>query len=649
MAENAQPKKSIFENPLLSTKIKSSSVKLFPEAGLGYLVGPILALMSNGVINTWLIQYWDKVLMLGTWNPLFETLLPILSAVLVIIGNLFVGRLMERKPSIAGKARPLILLGMPVVAVALLVLFIVPLPKGNDATGTLGDFSNLGASIIIAIGYNLYYAVAWPLYYTSHSALVNLSTRDGGARGLLSTCIMAAQLGAAGLAGMAGGLLVDLIGLLPVYAYAEGGEPKKTNILSVAQKAGDYTTKISPAEANSKWTILMLIMIICLVIGCLLEFYFTRERITEETVRNAANTEGKEVKSISMGEQVKICVHDKYWWIIIIFFFLYQFGGQMKNNAMSFYSQAMTGGNSLSSLINTVGAIPTALGMAIVWPIAAKCTKSKTIVGGCVLAFIGSLISLLALSVGDNTAAISGISVGSFIVKALGTAPAMYIALAVMANVLDHQEAVYGKRTDGFTMAVYGSIMVAMAGVCNGIIAGINAVTPEANLKLVNTILAFITEGVCYLIMGIMFIFMTVEKFTKLDNKAIVEDQKAASLAEGKEWIEPEERARLEEEENARLVEAARVDQLRKDCDKKGLNFDEEEAKYQAQKAEKDKVAAEKKAAADAKKAEKEAQKKAAYDALSEEQKAKIAAKDAKILEEFNALRVANGKPELAA
>ena len=83
----------------MKTKIKKDKVTLFPEAGLGYLLGPILALISNGVVNVWLIQYWDKVLMLGQWAPLFETLLPILSAVIIIIGNLFVGRLMERKPT----------------------------------------------------------------------------------------------------------------------------------------------------------------------------------------------------------------------------------------------------------------------------------------------------------------------------------------------------------------------------------------------------------------------------------------------------------------------------------------------------------------------------------------------------------------------
>ena len=585
-------KQNIFEKPIFRTKIKSANVKLFPEAGLGYLLGPILALISNGVVNVWLVQYWDKVLLLGDWNPLFQTLLPIISAIFVVIGNLLVGHLMERKPSIAGKARPLILLGMPLIAIALLVLFLVPLP-----TGAGGSSSNLLASILIAVGYNLYYALAWPIYYTSHSALVNLSTRDGSKRNLLSTCIMAAQLGAAGLAGMAGGFLVDFIGLLPVYQYGikADGTPLTTNILEEANSLAngfEVKTLISPDQANSKWTILMIIMIVCLVIGCLLEFYFTRERITEENVKNAAVKEDQDIvkaEKTSMREQIKICAQDKYWWLIIIFFFLYQFGGQMKNNDLSFYSQAMTGENKLSSTINTVGAIPTALGMLIVWPIAHKLTKSKTISLGSLLSVLGGAIAFVALipSVASNDGAVWGLSIASFVVKALGTAPAMYISLALLANVLDHQEAVYGKRTDGFTMAVYGSIMVCMSGICNGIIAGINtaAKTSGMDLKLVNTILGYGVESACYLLMGIMFLFMNVEKFTKEDQIKILEDQKAACLARGEEWIDPQTRMEMEEKETARQIEEARISELKEKCAKKGWNFEEKEAEYQAQKA----------------------------------------------------------------
>ena len=86
-----------------------------------------------------------------------------------------------------------------------------------------------------------------------------------------------------------------------------------------------------------------------------------------------------------------------------------------------------------------------------------------------------------------------------------------------MANVLDHQEAVHGVRTDGFTMAVYGSIMVAMSGICNGVIIGLNNIIDPANkeaLRFLHTFLAYGVEGICYLIIAIMFLFMNVEKFT---------------------------------------------------------------------------------------------------------------------------------------
>ncbi len=668
----AEKRKSFFETPLMKSKIKSATVSLFPEAALGYLLGPICALLGNGVINIWLIQYWDKVLGLGTWAPLFETLLPIISAIVIVIGNLFVGRLMERKPTLAGKARPLILLGMPVIAIAMVVLFIVPLPQAADEStiiqalltnSALPKDGMLLASILIAVGYNLFYAIAWPIYYTSHSALVNLSTRDGGARGLLGTAIMAAQLAAAGVSGMFGGILVDLLGLLPVYKYtdayvnlhaAELGEGvTQTNDFNLVKNLlpnVDYTTEISRAQANQKWTILMIVMVATLVIGCLLEYFFTRERITEEAVNNAeaaaaAGESAPEVKKTSMADQIKVCVKDKYWWFIIIFFFLYQFGGQMKNNAMSFYSQSMTGGNSVASVINTVGAIPTALGMAIVWPIAAKLTKSKTIALGGVIAFVAAAVCYIPVFVSMNVAGTTAIAVASFCVKALGTAPAMYISIALMANVLDHQEAVHGIRTDGFTMAVYGAIMVAMAGVCNGIIVGLNSAFPTIG-KMLNTTLAFGVEGVCYLLIAVMFVFMNVEKFSKIDNLAIVADQKAKVLAAGGEWIEPEVRAAQEAEENARLVEEARIDQLKKDCEKKHLDFDAENAKFLEKKAANDAKAAEKKAAADAKKAEKEA-------AIPEEVKAAKAAKEAEALEaariDLNKVRVAAGLPEYVA
>ena len=698
MAEKT--KKSFFESRLMRSKIKSQTVSLFPEAGLGYLLGPILALFCNGVVNIWLVQYWHNVIGMGSWAPWLETVIPLASSIIIIVGNLLVGRLMERKPSLAGKARPLILIGMPIIAVALVLLFIIPVPTAAKEETILqglisGQVSMEGgvlASIFAAVGYNLFYAFAWPMYYTSHSALVNLSTRDGGKRGLLGTAIMAAQLGAAGVSGMFGGLIVDWLGLLPVYTY-DNSYAYAHNLLSEADmKAveagtktllpgqpnsvtsaftndfnqvkgllpGEYAQTITREAANQKWVILMIVMIVALIIGCLLEYFFTRERITEENIKNAeaalANGEEKgQPKKVTMGQQIRICMKDKYWWMIMAFWFLYQFGGMMKNNDMSFYSQAYTNGVSMSSFINTIGAIPTALGMVIVWPLAAKLTKSKAISAGGVLAALGASAAFSCLAFPTNEGAVNAVSIASFCVKALGTAPAMYISIALMANVLDHQEAVHGIRTDGFTMAVYGSIMVAMSGICNGIIIGLNNIVDPANkeaLRVLHTFLAYGVEGICYLIIALMFLFMNVEKFTNADNKAIVADQKAEVLAAGGQWVEPDVRAKQEEEENARLVEEARVSQLRTDCEKKGLNFEEENAKFLAKKAEADKKAADKKAEAEAKKQAKldamSADQKIAMEEKAKARKAKQDEKDAAALEELNVIRQRAGRQPVA-
>ena len=310
----AKSKKSFFETRLMGSRIKSRTVSLFPEAGLGYLLGPILALFCNGVVNVWLIQYWHNVIGMGSWGQWLETAIPLVSSVIIIVGNILVGRLMERKPSLAGKARPLILLGMPAIAVALVLLFVFPVPgAANEQTILSGNASMEGglvASICAFIGYNLFYAFAWPMYYTSHSALVNLSTRDGSKRGLLGTAVMAAQLAAAGISGIFGGVIIDNVGLLPVYTYdnhyayankllsdadmkaVEAGK----KVLDKALEHGDvkvvtsaftndfnqvkdlapgtWEQTISREAANQKWFILMIIMIVALVIGCLLEYFF---------------------------------------------------------------------------------------------------------------------------------------------------------------------------------------------------------------------------------------------------------------------------------------------------------------------------------------------------------------------------------------
>ena len=63
------------------------------------------------------------------------------------------------------------------------------------------------------------------------------------------------------------------------------------------------------------------------------------------------------------------------------------------------------------------------------------------------------------------------------------------------------------------------------------------------------------------------------------------EVEKAQAEADGREWIEPEEILRRQEEEAERLAEMARQAELKARCERKGLDFAEEEHKYQEKQA----------------------------------------------------------------
>ena len=67
----------------------------------------------------------------------------------------------------------------------------------------------------------------------------------------------------------------------------------------------------------------------------------------------------------------------------------------------------------------------------------------------------------------------------------------------------------------------------------------------------------------------------------------VIARHKAEAEAQGIEWHSAEELAAIEQAEQDRLAEENRIRELKEKCAKKGLSFDEEEAKYQAKLAEK--------------------------------------------------------------
>ena len=601
MKENV--KGSIFDK-LPPSLIKKNNVTLFPEGVVGYLAGPTLALLANSVLSNYFNKYMSDVLHINSWASAFFTWLPVISVIFVVIGNILVGRLMDSSKSARGKARPLLLVSVPISLLALLFLFVFS-PYSADSTSW-----HTGALICIAIGYNLWFAFAYPMYYTPHAALVSLSTRNSKDRGLLATISNATMLAAMGLSSM---ILPFFLNLLFVYDMSGKGTPVTNDAGAILYYVDEAGAAIYDAQASyDHWKIFVIALIIITLVGVLIEYFFTRERVTEESMGESTETKA----ALPIGEQAKICLSDRFWIIMMVFFFLYQFGGMIKNVSQNYFCTAMFAdamgnytvayGGQLQGTLAIIGAVPTAVGMVIALPLANILgSKGKAILTGAVMAVVGGVIGMI------NPHSFIVVTV-SFVIKALGSTPAMYLSLALLADIFDHQEAIHGVRTDGLSMTIYGAIMAGMTGLTTGVLNGVlSAVHYDVSTLQTNEALraampwVFIGgETLCYAGIFLIFLFMGVEKFSKIDHIAIVADQKAAARAEHREYISAEEKIRREEGEEAYQAE------LKKQAEAAAR----EEARVKALTPEK-------------RKAEKEA--------------------EAKLLKEFNALRKAAGRDEV--
>ena len=228
-----------------------------------------------------------------------------------------------------------------------------------------------------------------------------------------------------------------------------------------------------------------------------------------------------------------------------------------------------------------MGGLPSAVGMVIAWPLASKLGKKRAIILGLILSTIGGLVSFI------NVHSFGVVCTG-VVLKAIGIIPAQYVMVAVLSDVLDHLEAKNGFRSDGFTMSIYGATMVGLAVLSMGIVniflgsMGYDAslTTQPASAQTGMTVVYLCMDMIGFVLSIILLWGMNVEKYLDEDKKQILERQKAAVIAEGGTWIEPEVREKMEQEKADREAEEERIKELKERCKKQGLNFEEENKKY---------------------------------------------------------------------
>ena len=609
---------------IFNSRVKSQNVTN-KEKWLGYLAGPCGALLFNAVMATFLNQYYTDVLKLGgVWGGMFLVIFPVVSKVLDAITNVIMGWIIDRTHTKQGKARPWLLLSSVLVAVTGVLLFVVP------------EVNETVTIIWVMISYNLYYSIAYTIYNMSHNLMVPLSTRNTSQRGVLAVFNNISTI-------MMSGIVVALV--FPMIMPSLGA-------------------------IKGNWIMVMSLLSCISLPLVLVEYYFTKERVTAES-------NGREQKPVPFLLQLKAIFTDKYMLLLLGYFLLYTLTSQLKNMSLPYYCNYVLGtyqDGITQTLVSVLGGIPMGIGIFAVWPLAKKLGKKNLTALGFLLYAGGSAICWMA----PNNLYV--VLVGQFI-KNIGGLPCAYVFMALFADALDNLEWKNGFRCDGVAMSAYSVIITAAAGIVTGIFNGgisaagyiapevagsaaelqsvldyiasqgwvtqldpsalvpaldggytIAIMQPEA-VNIIFTLFFVGLEAIAGVVYAVMLIPVTVEK--TVDKKLVIirARQKAACEARGEVWVEPEIRAAEEQRQQDEEAEEIYRRELRERCEKKGLDYNTELEKHieavrikQEKQAEKERLAkikAEEKAkiAAD-KKAAKLAE-------MTEEQKAKAEARKA--------------------
>lgn len=400
--------------PLFESRVKSDNVKA-SEKWLGYLLGPSGALLLNAVLATYLNVYYTDVLKLTTiWGGAFLTVFPIISKIIDAITNVLMGYIIDRTKTAQGKARPWLLLSAPLVAVSGILLFTVP------------QKSETVQVIWVMLSYNLFYSFSYTIYNMSHNLMVPLSTRNTEQRGSLSVFNQIATI-------MMSGIIVALI--FPMLIMPQLGVDK------------------------SKWIVTMSILSCLALPLTIMEYYFTKERVTLEDINK------KEEKKIPYKNLLKAIFTDKYMVLILLYFLIYTVGTQFKNLGLVYFCNYVLGtynDGKTQTMLSVIGGIPMGLGIFIVWPLAKKFGKRNLTIAGFALYSIGSAICWICPT---NMVTVL---IGQFI-KNIGGLPCSYVFMALFADVLDHLEYKQNFRCDGIAMSVYNIIAVTSVGIVTGL------------------------------------------------------------------------------------------------------------------------------------------------------------------------------------
>ena len=204
--------------------------------------------------------------------------------------------------------------------------------------------------VLVALTYNIFFSFAYTIYNMSHTLMVPLSTTNVKQRDGLS---LFSNIGGNMLPGTVVALLFPAV-IMPMLG-------------------ADY----------DKWVLVMSILAVLALPFTLIEYYFTKERVTE-----AAHSVG-EVKNVSFGEQLKACFSSKYWIMMVVYMLMFQIMSNIMTISLPYFCNWVLGkynDGTTQALLSVVGKAPLGFGVFILWPLVKKFGKRKVMIVGFLMA-----------------------------------------------------------------------------------------------------------------------------------------------------------------------------------------------------------------------------------------------------------------------
>ena len=538
----------LFDKPIMDSRVKSRAMTK-KELILGHLVGPLGLIFVVNTIAALVEKFFtqqtgamygtENIEMIQKMGGYYEVVMTVAKLLGLGLG-LVNGWLMQHTKSRQGRMRPWhLIFGFCSIAIGA-TIFLFP--------GT-----TLGESYWYYFFFLLicYHTVGSNYFYLFRDLIVSVSTRSNTEKAHLKYI---RQMSWTLISGIIIGMLVNMV-VLPMWLEHD----------------------------IHGYAILMIILSIVAIPLLLLEYFYTKERVIEDV--QAQGTEN----NIPVRQQLKALLTNKYF---VIFTVLMTIGGIVDNfkggNVQYFYIKYLLGGETnwaMFTIYQVVTGVPLGIGAFVIYPLSKKFGIKNVSIVGYSLVLVGSIIGWLQPS-NMIVAFIAGF------IRQMGYLPNLYVTATLLCYAYDSVEHKSGLRLEGLMgvaviTAVQSLIWAPFAGGYESAIlkmgfVDVVGVTPSAEVISFMATAFYLFDIILAALYVILLPFMDIEKKLPSINAELLERRKAAVIARGEQWIDPEELERREAEENARIHEENRIADLKEYCARKGLDFDTENAKYLA-------------------------------------------------------------------